>query len=100
MKAKLHPTYFPEAQVVCGSCGNTFTTGSTRESIHVEVCYKCHPFYTGEHRFLDTKGRVEKFQKKQEVAKEYKLKYADKKNKKEDKQEKQTKSLRELLGEI
>ena len=100
MKSQIHPQFHEEVQVVCGSCGNTFTTGSTKDSIHVEVCYKCHPFYTGEHRFLDTQGRVEKFQKKQEVAKEYKIKYADKKAKKQDKQEHQTKSLRELLGEI
>jgi large subunit ribosomal protein L31 len=49
MKANVHPTFFEKAQVVC-VCGNKFTVGSTRENIHVELCYKCHPFYTGEQR--------------------------------------------------
>ena len=98
MKQNIHPTYFPDAQVVC-SCGNTFTTGSTKKSVTVEVCYKCHPFYTGEQRFLDTKGRVEMFQKKQEAAKAY----SSSKKKKTDKKEKsdnEPKSLLELLGQI
>ncbi|MBX4205414.1 MAG: 50S ribosomal protein L31, partial [Candidatus Doudnabacteria bacterium] len=46
MKQELHPTYFPEAKVVC-ACGNTFTTGSTLKELHVEICSNCHPFYTG-----------------------------------------------------
>ncbi len=99
MKAKIHPQYFPQAQVVCQSCGSTFTTGSTKPSLTVEVCYKCHPLYTGEHRFLDVKGRVDTFQKKQQFAKQYKATNASKTNKK-GKEEKQAKSLRELLGEI
>lgn len=99
MKVKIHPTYFPDAQVVC-SCGNTFKTGSTKQSISVEVCYKCHPFYTGEHRFLDTKGRVDTFQKKQAVAKQYQASLKNKKDKKQLKEEKQTKTLRELLNEV
>ena len=63
MKKGLHPTYFAEAKVVC-ACGNTFTTGSTREEIHVEICSNCHPFYTGKQKLVDTAGRVEKFQKR------------------------------------
>lgn len=100
MKAKIHPQYYPEAKVVCQSCGNTFTTGSTKQHITVEVCYKCHPLYTGEHRFLDIKGRVDSFQKKQAFAKQYKASNVGKKNKREDKEEKKTKTLRELLGEV
>ena len=100
MKLKIHPQYFTEAKVTCTTCGNTFTTGSTKDSITVEVCYKCHPFYTGEHRFLDTEGRVESFKKRMEVAKAYKASASSKKEKKEDKQGKQTKSLRELLAEV
>ena len=61
MKATGHPTYYPDAKVVC-ACGNTFTTGSTKPEIHVEICAKCHPFFTGEMRFVDTLGRVERFQ--------------------------------------
>ncbi|MBI3620138.1 50S ribosomal protein L31 [Candidatus Roizmanbacteria bacterium] len=98
MKTKIHPSYFPEARVTC-SCGNTFITGSTKQSITVEVCHKCHPFYTGEHRFLDTKGRVDTFQKKQETAKKYKETQASKKKKKTQKEEREGKSLKELLRE-
>ena len=60
MKDKLHPKYYPSAKVTCG-CGNTFTTGSTKESIRVEICVKCHPFYTGKQSLIDTAGRVERF---------------------------------------
>ncbi len=63
MKEKIHPRYYPDAQVVCG-CGNTYTIGSTRKLIKVELCSKCHPFYTGERRLIDTAGRVERFQKR------------------------------------
>jgi large subunit ribosomal protein L31 len=60
MKEKIHPKYYPDAQVTC-SCGNVFTTGSTRKTLHVELCSKCHPFFTGERRMMDTAGRVERF---------------------------------------
>ena len=63
MKEKIHPKYFPDAQVVC-SCGNTFTSGSTRKELKVELCSKCHPFFTGAQRMLDTTGRVERFKKR------------------------------------
>lgn len=61
MKLNIHPQWYPEAKVTC-ACGNTFTIGSTVEQIHVEVCSHCHPFYTGVSKFIDTKGRVDKFQ--------------------------------------
>ena len=60
MKEKIHPKYFPKATVTCG-CGNTFTVGSTKEHIRVEICSKCHPFYTGAQTLIDTAGRVERF---------------------------------------
>jgi large subunit ribosomal protein L31 len=63
MKEKLHPKYYHDAKVVC-SCGNTFITGSTRQLIKVEVCGRCHPFYTGEQRIRDTGGRVERFKRR------------------------------------
>ncbi len=63
MKAAIHPKYYPEAKVVC-ACGNTFTTGATVPEIHVEVCYNCHPFYTGTMKFLDSAGRVDAFKAK------------------------------------
>lgn len=98
MKASIHPTYYQDATVIC-ACGNTFTTGSTKQAITVEVCSKCHPLYTGEQRFLDVKGRVDTFQKKKEFAKQYKATHVSKKHKKDDKDEKQVKTLRELLVE-
>jgi large subunit ribosomal protein L31 len=63
MKEKFHPKYFIDASVTC-SCGNTFTTGSTRQTMRVELCNKCHPFFTGEQKIIDTAGRVERFNKK------------------------------------
>jgi large subunit ribosomal protein L31 len=63
MKEKIHPKYFTDASVTC-SCGNTFTTGSTRQTLRVELCNKCHPFFTGEQKIIDTAGRVERFNKK------------------------------------
>jgi large subunit ribosomal protein L31 len=63
MKAQIHPTWFEEAVVTC-ACGNTFTVGATVPEIHVEVCYNCHPFYTGTMKFVDTAGRVDSFRAK------------------------------------
>lgn len=60
MKANIHPTWYPEARVRC-ACGNEFTVGSTLPEIHVEVCSHCHPFFTGQTKFIDTAGRVEQF---------------------------------------
>jgi large subunit ribosomal protein L31 len=68
MKEKIHPKFYEDAQVVC-SCGNTFTTGSTKKSLRVELCSKCHPFFTGERRMMDTAGRVEKFKQRYKLAK-------------------------------
>lgn len=66
MKDKVHPKYFNDAEVIC-SCGNTFTTGSTRKQLKVELCSRCHPFFTGERRMLDTTGRVERFNRRYKV---------------------------------
>jgi large subunit ribosomal protein L31 len=72
MREKIHPTYYTDAQVVCASCGSKWTTGSTRKSIHVEVCSKCHPFFSGEQaRFLDVEGQVDRFYKKLQVRQDY-----------------------------
>jgi large subunit ribosomal protein L31 len=62
VREKIHPNYV-EARVVC-SCGNTFTTRSTKPNLHTEVCSACHPFFTGEQRIVDTAGRVERFNKR------------------------------------
>ena len=63
MKEGIHPKY-EEARIVCGSCGTTIETRSTRQSMHLDVCSKCHPFFTGEHRIVDTAGRVERFNRR------------------------------------
>ena len=70
MRKDIHPKYYPEAKVVC-SCGNTFTTGSTKELIRTDVCSVCHPFFTGEQRIVDTAGQVERFMKRLEKREEF-----------------------------
>ncbi|MEK7112433.1 MAG: 50S ribosomal protein L31, partial [Patescibacteria group bacterium] len=60
MKAQIHPNWHPDAKVTC-ACGNTFSVGATVPEIKVEVCYNCHPFYTGQMKYVDTAGRVEAF---------------------------------------
>lgn len=63
MKDKIHPKYYPNAHARC-ACGNTMTLGSTKEFVETEICWKCHPFYTGKEKLVDTMGRVEKFRKR------------------------------------
>ncbi|MDP3004344.1 MAG: 50S ribosomal protein L31 [Candidatus Azambacteria bacterium] len=63
MKKEIHPKYYREAKVKC-ACGNSFTVGSTVPEINVEICSKCHPFYTGKDKIIDTAGRVERFKKR------------------------------------
>lgn len=60
MKTDIHPTYTTDAVVTC-ACGNSFKVGSTKATLNVEICSKCHPFYTGSEKSLDSAGRVEKF---------------------------------------
>lgn len=62
MKKDIHPKY-GKATVKC-ACGETFTTGSTKEEIRVEICSKCHPFFTGKQKLVDSTGRVERFEQK------------------------------------
>ena len=63
MKPGIHTTWYPDAVVTC-ACGNTWKTGSTKKEIHTDVCNKCHPFFTGEQRIVDTAGQVERFMKR------------------------------------
>jgi len=63
MKKGIHPEYHNDCKVTC-ACGETFTTGSTMKEIRTELCNKCHPFYTGKQKFVDTARRVEKFQER------------------------------------
>jgi large subunit ribosomal protein L31 len=72
MKQGIHPTYYPDAKVSCASCGNTWTTGSTQKEIRVEICSKCHPFFSGESaRMIDIEGQVDRFYKKLQVRQSY-----------------------------
>lgn len=95
MNANIHPKYYQNAQVTC-VCGNRFTVGSTQEFIRIELCNKCHPFYTGEQRFVDAASRIQKFQEKQQVAKQYKTRVV-KKQQEEKRKETAPKTLREML---
>ena len=63
MKSGIHPEYYEEAKVIC-SCGSTYTTGSTKSELRVEICNQCHPFSTGEKRIVDTEGRVERLKRR------------------------------------
>jgi len=89
MKTETHPKYTTEAKIKC-ACGHEFTTGSTKPEIEVEICYQCHPFYTGKEKLLDTVGKVEKFKARRTKAKatttrSKKVKQAARKKKKEEK---------------
>ena len=66
MKDKIHPKFYPDAQVVC-ACGNSFNAGATKKLMKVEVCSQCHPFFTGERKMMDTEGRVERFKRRYKI---------------------------------
>lgn len=63
MKQGIHPNYNSDVNVKC-ACGNTFTTGSVKNELKVEICSACHPFFTGKHKIVDIGGRVDRFRKK------------------------------------
>lgn len=96
MKASIHPQFF-QAVATCASCGTKFTLGSTQESIHVELCSHCHPFYTGEERFVDTASKIDKFKKAQNLAAQIKAKMVAKKEEKI-RQSNAPKTLAEMLA--
>ena len=94
MKSNTHPNWHNDSVVTC-ACGNKFTTGSTKPTITVDICSACHPFFTGEMKFVDTQGRVEKFQAKMSAAQNIK---AQKKAKKiQKKQNIRPESLKDML---
>ena len=70
MKKNIHPKYYPNATVQC-ACGNVFTVGSTKESMKIEICSSCHPFYTGKEKIVDTLGQVQKFKQRLEKKKNF-----------------------------
>jgi large subunit ribosomal protein L31 len=101
MKKKTHPKWYPKAKITC-ACGHTFTAGSTKPQVQVDICSHCHPFFTGQMKYIDVQGRVEKFQAKQKAAKT--KKYIKKKDRKklqqkreEEKEKKRPKNLKEML---
>ncbi len=71
MKKKIHPAYYPDANITC-VCGNVIKAGSTVKEMKVEICSACHPFYTGKKKMIDTTGRVDRFKKMVDKAKEKK----------------------------
>jgi large subunit ribosomal protein L31 len=82
VKEKIHPKWNPEARVHC-ACGNTFTTGSTLKEINVEICSACHPLFTGQQKFVDTAGRVDKFNQRMAAAQRKQEEAAARKREKE-----------------
>lgn len=85
MKKSIHPDYV-EATVTC-SCGNTFTTRSTKSELRVEICSLCHPFYSGKQKLVDTGGRVERFERRYGKARPQRRKQAGEKAAKAETQE-------------
>lgn len=102
MKA-IHPKWYSDAKVIC-ACGNTFSTGATVPEIRVEVCYNCHPFYTGQMKYVDTAGRVDAFRERQSKAKTKVLskaqKRAIKKKKRIEKELEKPDTLEELRKQV
>jgi len=98
MKTSLHPQWYADAVVSC-ACGNRFTVGATKPELRVEICAKCHPFFTGEMKFVDTMGRVERFQTKVKKAAAQSTILAARKKKKQEHAEslRNPKSLKDML---
>jgi len=98
MKAGIHPTYYSDAQAFC-ACGNVIVMGSTHQKFNIELCSNCHPFYTGEQKFVDSASRIQKFQNKQTAAKQF---IVTKVKKQEEKAAKSSgpKTLAEMLAGI
>ncbi len=72
MKAEIHPTFYPDAKVTCATCGRTWTTGSTKKELRVDICSNCHPFFSGEaQRIIDIEGQVDRFYKKLSARQSY-----------------------------
>ena len=94
MKKGIHPNYNNQTQVTC-SCGNVFTVGSILDSLSVDICNKCHPFFTGEMRFVDRQGRVDKFLKKVQAAQQVQQTTRNKKAKSENAED--TKTYKDIL---
>ncbi len=86
MKKDIHPQYHSDAQMTC-SCGAVFVSGSTRESLSVETCSQCHPFFTGKQKIIDSTGRVDRFKKMTKKAEDTKAERSNIKSKEEKRQQ-------------
>lgn len=99
MKQGIHPNWYSETKVIC-ACGNSFITGSTLPEIHVEICNMCHPLFTGQQRFVDTLGQVDRFIKKTESSKikqEERKRILETRKSKVEEKRKERPSLKDLL---
>ncbi len=99
MKADIHPAWYPEAKVNC-ACGATFITGSSIPAIRVEICSNCHPLFTGQQKFIDTLGQVDRFIKKTETSKirqEERKKILEARKSKVEERKSEKPSLKDLL---
>lgn len=92
------PQYYPDTQVVC-ACGNSFTVGSTKSEIKVDICSACHPFFTGQMKYVDAGGRVSRFEKRMSRAQKSASK-PKKKNKKGQSSITSAKTLKEMLEQV
>lgn len=99
MKANIHPKWFKEATIKC-ACGNSFVAGAIVPEINVEVCSLCHPFYTGQMKYLDTAGRVESFKSKQSQASKKVISKTEKRKLKQEKRMKDEMSRPDTLTEL
>lgn len=99
MKAQIHPKWFEEAAVTC-VCGNKFTMGATMPEIAVEVCSNCHPFYTGQMKFLDAAGRVDAFRARMQKTSDKKVSKTEKRKLKRDKKLQEELSRPETLSAL
>lgn len=99
MKVQIHPNWYPEAKVTC-ACGNTFTVGASVPEIRVEVCYNCHPFYTGTMKFVDSAGRVDAFKARLAGANKKALSKTEKRRLKKEKRLQEERERPESLTEL
>lgn len=96
MKTNIHPNWNHQAVITC-SCGNTFTTGSMQDSLSVDICNKCHPFFTGEMKFVDRQGRVDRFMQKMQTAQSKQQNKSKKKKTQQDQPAAEHLSYKQLL---
>ncbi len=96
MKKGIHPKWHHDCVVTC-SCGNSFTTGSTMKTMQIDICDQCHPYFTGEMKFVDRQGRVDKFLKKMKLAQKKKKVVANKKSDKRKQKDEKQLSYKQIL---